>query len=456
MKKFSLLWILFLAACTPYRASLQSSRWSGEGARPVLNNSEKIKTDAPLALTSADEDVQISQQTISDFKVQNSFLKTVSIKNQGVVFESSALVYNVSARAIAHAKNLNQHKTKSWASFLKKNPEYKRVKLISLIEVIFINNLQLRPVLNVVTESSRGFITSVSFDKQGHLISATPVGSHLAGLVETPSWAYPKGPKKSVLTPILLSRKIQSEGLADTFLEVLSQSTNHITGSANNLEYPVTDDRFDEVQAFYFAHEMLEWFQQQITFAGPFKLQIMTHVGYPEKTNAAFYFRNQIRLGTGDDKVFSKMAWDPSIVMHETSHALIDSIARLPFTGEGGSINEGFADFFTTFYLNSPYLADNSYQISEYNRSVEVKLGLNDRTGALYHDSAIVSSFFWELKNLIGKEKALNLGIHILNRLGPSSDFKDFNLALNEQSKVLLNEDDLKKLNQLKKDRDFL
>src|SRR5690606_1502757 len=125
-----------------------------------------------------------------------------------------------------------------------------------------------------------------------------------------------------------------------------------IEGS-QNMEFPPTDERFDQVQAYYYANQILSWFGRKLTLKKPLKVSILAHVGYPDKTNAAFYYKGQVRLGSGDDVTFSLIPLDPSIVMHEVSHVLIDELARLPFQGEGGSINEGFADVFTTFYLNS-------------------------------------------------------------------------------------------------------
>ena len=422
--------------------------------RPEILTQEIQVKSLPI-WSSSNEDVQFSEQVVSNFRIENTFIKTVSIKNSGAAFEISSLVLHIPKHILAEAEEMDHHKTSSWLLFLEKNPVYKSLKVAAPLEVIIATDPKLKPILKVSVDSRQGDIISVSFNKKGNLISAIRMGSNLTEMAEVPALAFPKGPKKSDLTAILLNRIVQPFGLATPFLEVVSESPNKITGF-QSLEYATTDDRFDQVQAFYFSQEILKWFKEKISLQGTVKLSIVTNLGYPEKTNAAFYFQNQIRLGAGDDITFSKIPWDPTIVMHETSHAVIDVLSHLPFQGEGGSINEGYADFFTTYYLNSPFLADSSYQKADYKRTVDQALTLAQKNGGLYHDSAIVSGFFWSLKKLISPEKTLTLAVHVLNRLGPQSNFKDFALNLNEQSRQLLNKDDFKKVSLLIKERELL
>src|SRR5690606_24637168 len=143
------------------------------------------------------------------------------------------------------------------------------------------------------------------------------------------------------------------------------------------------------------------------------KIGVLTDVGYPEKTNAAFYYNGLVRLGAGDDVVFSRISWDPSIVAHEISHGVIDQISRLPFEGEGGSVNEGFADTLTTFFLESPRLGENSYKMAPFKRTVEAKVHWSHRNGGLYHDSALVSGLFWEMRTKLDSAKTLKLVMNV-------------------------------------------
>jgi Zn-dependent metalloprotease len=179
-------------------------------------------------------------------------------------------------------------------------------------------------------------------------------------------------------------------------------------------------------------------------------------VGYPEKTNAAFYYQNLIRLGTGDDETFSRLALDPSIVVHESCHGIIENVAHLPYQGEGGSLNEGFADTMTTLYLGSPLLGDSSYLKGAYKRAVNTPLLMSRKNGGLYHDSLIVSGFFWQLKEKIGPEKTWNIVLITLMRLMPGSDLKDFSIQLNKVLAERLQGNDLNAAENLMKGLELL
>jgi hypothetical protein len=453
MKKIDFIWLLFFSACTPTSPST-SSRWSGTGEKPEIPITEGLLKSEP-SRTSAGEVVQMHQQMAAEFRVEGAFVKSVSQKDKGITFQSYVLTKEITPFKILKATRMNLKKDRIWAEFKKSHTAFDKEKLYSPLEIIFTSEPRFKPVLYVLTETPTGLIRSIYINENSELISESFVGSALTDMIESPSFAFTLGPKKGPLSPILVNRKSLPEGLSDSLIEVTSIAPAKITLNGT-LEYPTTDERFDQVQAFYFSHQIMNWFNQTLGVRISNSVRILTHLGFPEKTNAAFYFNNQIRLGSGDDVTYSNIAWDPTIVMHETSHAMIDRLSHLPFQGEGGSINEGFADLFTTFYLDSPLLGENSFLGGPFKRTVDQSLKLSEKTGGLYHDSAIVSGFFWNLKKQIGSEKTLNLAMHVLNRLGPNSNFSDFKLSLLEQSQQLFLNEDLNKVNQLMKERELL
>jgi hypothetical protein len=442
--KFSLTYLLLLSllACTR-KAVLQETRWSGEGERPSLSTQGLI---AVPEWRVAQEKLQMAQQTIEGFPIEDTFIKTIT-KDKGVVFQSSALLEKLAASDLNEAKDLDRDKAQIWEHFLKRNPEYLKWRLESAVIVKVLTTVKVKPVLSAELSALNGEIFEVQFNKTGELLKKIRLGSNF-DRPEVVALAYPKGPKKSDLSQVMLQYLNRPEGLANRTIEVKTESPFKILPTQNLLLPPV-DERFDQIQVYYFSSQLINWLEKKLFVQGPLKIALITNMGYPEKTNTAFYFRGQVRLGTGDDVTYRNIAWDPSIVMHEVSHALIDALSRLPFQGEGGSINEGFADTITTFYLESPYLGENSYKKADYKRSVEPILSLNDKNGGLYHDSAIVSSFFWELKNTIGSEKTLQLVVKILGRLGPNSNFKDYALVLKEQVSDLFKDEDLIKVNNI-------
>lgn len=453
MKKIELLCLLFFSACTA--TSPQSTlRWSGQGEKPDLTAFE-AQLNSEKAQTSAGEEIQIHQQIVSDFRIESSFVKSVRKKDKGMVFQSAVLTKKIAPLKILQAIRLNQKKERLWSLFSQNHLYFAKDKPIAPLEVIFVTAPEVQPVLYVLTETPSKTLRALYINESGNLILDRTVGSSLSDMIESPSFAFTLGPKKSPLSPIMVNRKPQPEGLSNFMIDVSSHSPAKIT-LAGTLEFPTSDERFDEIQAFYYSHQIMQWFKQKFGLTNLSQLHIITHLGFPEKTNAAFYFQNQIRLGSGDNITYSNIAWDPTIVMHETSHAVIDAIAHLPYQDQGGSLNEAYADLFTTFYLDSPLLGENSYLLGPFKRSVDQNLKLSDKNGGLYHDSAIVSGFFWSLKKQIGAESTLNLAIHVLNRLGPNSDFADFILSLREQSTELFSGEDLQKINNLMKERELL
>lgn len=449
MKTFSIIFILMLVGCTPSK-SLHHTRWSGNGERPVLEDVESQVLEKNI---SAGESVVVSQQVYENIPVQGSYIKTVSQKKK-VVFESSATAHRPSLQILSEAKLLQKNNAWYWFLFLQTHPEYKSWVVEQMPSVVLAAQ-DLKPVFETVLRDTKSQkIYKLVFNNKSKLLSSTEAGSHLSELKEVSALAYPQGPAKSDLSQVKVLRDLNNDGLKNLKVKVDTESLAKIK-KEQGLELPPSDERFDQVQAFYFANKILNWFYEKWAVDIGSNVNIVTQVGFPEKTNAAFYYNEKIRLGTGDDVVFSKIYLDPSIVMHETSHFVIDHLARLPFTGEGGSLNEGFADVFTTFFLNSPRLGEVSYKKAAYVRTVDTKLTLKEKNGGLYHDSAVVSGFFWSLRSLIGEEATLQLTLRVLNRLNGYSDFKEFILNLKEQVDLLPEEQKQKAL-QLMQERGLI
>lgn len=453
MKKCSLLFVLLFWSCTP-TPQQTTLRWSGSGPKPDLDQWINSSNSSAIYQSNS-EDIQTYQQNLAGFKIEGSFIKTIKNKTGDTVFQSGKVVKGLSPVLSLQAFRLEQKKEKIWKNFLKLNPQVSAERMISPLEVIILTEPQAEPVIYTVLENKLGLFHALTISTKNELIKDEVVGSHLTDLIESMSTAYTRGPKKSTLGAIVLNRKNQSEILSDSNFEMFSAAPVKIN-LLEPLEFSVTDDRFDLVQAFYYSQQIMNWFRDELKQSYLGKLKVTTQLGFPDKTNAAFYFQNQIRLGQGDNETYSHIAWDPSIVMHETSHALIDAIAHLPFQGEGGSINEGFADVFTTFYLDSPLLGENSYLLAPFKRTVDQSMKLSEKNGGLYHDSAIVSGYFWSLRKQIGEDPTLQLAIRVLNRLGPNTTFVDFKQSLQEQSSELLSEEQNRKAHALMKERELL
>ncbi len=102
-----------------------------------------------------------------------------------------------------------------------------------------------------------------------------------------------------------------------------------------------------------------------------------------------------------------------------------------------------------------PYLAEASYLKGSFKRNLTLITKLDEKNGGLYHDSSIVSSLFWELKEKLGFEKSKNLAAETLIRLNPATQFASFNRKILEASLVALNGDERLILQQTLKAHGF-
>jgi Zn-dependent metalloprotease len=240
-------------------------------------------------------------------------------------------------------------------------------------------------------------------------------------------FVFPAGPKQSSLSEVIFTQLLGDGLLSKTSHKVTSQAPQQAQSANETFNYEPSDVRFDQVQTFYFVDQALHFFKQQLGVTIPFFIDVQTDVGSPEKTNAMFYYHGAVRLGSGDGISYTNIMKDPSIVTHETCHALIEALAHLPMgQGEGGSINEGFADFFATSFLGNPNLAEVAFIKGPYKRTVNNDMKLSEKNGGLYHDSLIVSGTFYEIKKQIGTKPSLDLAVKTLMRMGPSGNLGNF------------------------------
>ncbi len=248
---------------------------------------------------------------------------------------------------------------------------------------------------------------------------------------ESQAALYPMGPLKSQLSTITIDKLISNSMLASEAVRLAPLNSEIPTPDNNIYNFPSDDPRFFQLHAFHFVHQSYRWFEENLKFKMPHQISIETAVGYPEKTNTAFYYGRIIRLGDGDDVVFSKIPMDPSITTHESIHAIVDEVAQLPFTGEGGSINEAFADFFTTNLLNNPHLGEVAYKKAPFKRTVANSKKWTEKTGGLYADSGIISGLLWQLRIDLGAPIAQEIAWKLLLMSHPETKFEDFRSNLN-------------------------
>jgi hypothetical protein len=268
--------------------------------------------------------------------------------------------------------------------------------------------------------------------------------------------AFPKGPKKSALSEVTLLNLNPGLELSNLKIQVTSNTGQNVSVTPQPLIFDPKDQRFSQVQVFYTLQEANLWFEQNLGWSWAGRLKVETQLGHPEKINSAFYYANRIRLGEGDGVIYENIPFDPSIVVHESTHALIDRLSSLPFQGEGGSINEAYADFITSCQQNSSALGETAYKLGPYTRNLSSSLNWHDLNGGLYNDSLVLSTFFWSLKEKIGEQTTLKLLLKVLRDTRPDENLESFKRKLIIQSKLILPPQEQKSFNQLLNERKWL
>lgn len=203
--------------------------------------------------------------------------------------------------------------------------------------------------------------------------------------------------------------------------------------------FPANDRRFDLGQAYFTIDQGYRWLKEKLGVELDHPIEVKLHVGEGGVSNAAFYHRDTIYLGVGDGETYQDLIRDPSVLIHESIHALIDSYVGLPSEGEGGAFNEGFADLFTALILDNPHLGEASYLKGPYRRTLENQWkAYKDFAPGVYQNGTIVASTFWDMKPFLGTELTAKLAFRTLVRLGKGGQFRDFSSALTSAGEGLL------------------
>lgn len=264
----------------------------------------------------------------------------------------------------------------------------------------------------------------------GRLVSLRPKGFELeSGLARI----FPGNPNQTSLTNAEVKNLTGDGHLSNPWL-VLQSAINELPFDKNNVFLFRPDEMvFSAVQAYYFASSAMDWFQKQLQLELKKELSVKVHVGTTPKSNVAFYYNNQVRLGEGDGILYQGMSRDPTIVMHEVSHAYVEMLSGLPFDGEGGSYSEAFADFFTAVQLDNPNMGNYAFKKGPFKRSLENDLRADkDFKNSVYGDSQIISGTFWDLTKALPSPLSEKIAVDFLIRLGPGGKFKDFTKVLED------------------------
>lgn len=433
-----------LVGCSKPSSPMQTYDWSAESGQaapqlPSQNSASKVSING--------DEIEISHQVLDGIEIADAYLKKQSRSGKALRLQGRIDRNEASRIKMVLWKRAQKNKNKFLGQILD-NGKVPHVESFNL--KIASENGQLQPRWYLQYSDRNGEMWEKVYSYELELLRTSRLGSSFDFV---PAWVYPQGPKQSSISEVKLFDLARGENLTSSLLRVTTAADSRVEVTGQPLQYVTSDQRFDQVQAFFTAQKTLEWFQNRlgVEMSSPVDLQV--HVGFPEKTNTAFSYEGRVRLGTGDDQVYSRLAWDPTVVTHEVSHVLVYVVAGLPFDGQGGSLNEGFADFFSAVINNNPRVGEASYLKGPFRRRIDVPKSRSELKGGLYGDSLIISSLLWEFVHQFGEKKGIDLAFGTLRGLTPGSQFDNFLQECEKVASSVLSTNELTKLEALLKER---
>lgn len=201
---------------------------------------------------------------------------------------------------------------------------------------------------------------------------------------------------------------------------VVSETGDPAYSPDNSFSYGRSDDRFEQVMAYYWITEAQKYIQS-LGFGSTRRAVNKTaqHVrinqlGY-DNSFATDHPKDELRFGKGgvDD------AEDAEVILHEYGHAIHFSQNFSFATEEAGAISEGFGDYWAVTVTNviaptpdAPCVAD--WDSTSYTRDVphclrRVDADLHyprDLVGEVHYDGQIWSRALWDIRQALGHTKA--------------------------------------------------
>lgn len=424
---------LLVSGCS-FRPNWESKTWT-KGDRPQAAPEPTHLDPTPFAQgTLRGRVVELQNQELSGVPIADSYVKRVK-KDGELNFAKATYVEGSNLPPASLLKALKyqaavEHKSQGLETQLK-------CHWTSAPKPILMGQPRWRLRFFRFCESSEGFVWRVTLNTAGRVVQKV-MASAAFDLKQEFVSLYPKGPKRSQLERLELNLASEPYYLFTPELSVTSDSGFKFADLSDLSKVTPEAESFDLLQTYYYATEAVRWAHDHLNFEIK-NLKIRTQVGYPQKSNVAFYFAHEVRLGTGDDVSFSHIPWDASIVTHESMHEVVTSLTGLPFQGEGGSLQEALADTLTALQLDNPAMGEDAYKKGPFQRTLDNASTVSDRNGGLYHDSLIVSGTLWDIRKQLGEKASEDVTAFLLSRLTPDSGFAQVGVLLRQWPKELCN-----------------
>ncbi len=331
-------------------------------------------------------------------------------------------------------------------SFLKKYPDWNVIDK----KVIYFQNkpdeeFQLAYEL-IALNPGESDVVRFRFSRKSELLEKKSVAEHF---VQGKARVFKGRPDVEPLDVENLPDLLGSGYLKGSRVHLVSDLTQQAYSDDHVFQFDPKDSLFNDVQAYFFADRAVLWFDEKLGLELESPIEVKVHVGFPQKTNTAFYYDFKIRLGDGDGLTYKNIPRDPTIVSHEVAHAFVKKLSGLPFEGEGGSLNEAFSDYFAAEITGHSQMAGYAYVPGPYKRNLDNTFNTSHLKGSMYNDSLVVSGSLWDVKTELGSEKSLKIATLTLMHLGPHGRLKDFPITLLKVAKDELKTDEYEKIENL-------
>lgn len=432
------------------RMDVKVQRWSqSNNQSPSTEVKAALTTLGPSHLKSHVNETQIYQKTARFGRFDAPDFQIWAIKKKGIWQNASMkmLSSDPSWRARLRAQMLEKKMPSIAHVFYMQNSHLKSLSQ-RVIYTLTDDSSDLAPAIELTSlylDESDVELALLGFGGEV-LVKKSIAHKQVAGLAQV----YPTRPDLSDLVLQTLYDLKGNGRLQNQRVRVESASEETAYSRDHTFTYSTDDPHFDEVQAFYFADSALEWFANQLNVQLAFPLDIKVHMGAPQKTNTAFYYDKKIRLGSGDGVTYQHLSRDPTVVSHEVGHAIIHRLSGLPFEGDGGSINEGFADYFSAEITGESQMGTYSYLPGPYVRNIDNQMTYDQlREQGMYANSLLISGTLWDLHKQFGSSLASQIALHTLLQLGPYAQIHEFGTLLVDASSDLLTAEQLEQLKNL-------
>lgn len=195
--------------------------------------------------------------------------------------------------------------------------------------------------------------------------------------------------------------------LKGLYANVQNEDGPESTASDNVHIYPPENTHFDEVNIYHYINRIHDFFKGM----GFNKLDtpITATVHYGTNYDNAFFSPWSNSIAFGDGNRFNDLAKEESVCFHEYSHAMINQIVRLNYSGESGAINEGQADYFACSLSDDDKVGEwaCAKMGKPYLRILTNNLHYpEDIQGEVHADGRIWGAVLWDIRRALGAKVA--------------------------------------------------